>query len=156
MPEARTWTPGKKSWKKPSMRRQRQCSNPPPVSATWTYGIPKGTSPLRRRRKTPIKRISLPTPPLLTHLVENTHLPLSKLPPPTQRRTSAEALGIERDEAKTHLQRASMPPQRRKKTSSKLTTSTTGRKAIMPTGVLKKRNKSQKTSIHLGNLHIND
>ena len=67
---------------------------------TWTQGIPKGIGPLQRRRRTPVKRISPPTPPLLIYLVGNRHLPLSRLHPPTQRRTITEALGVEGDKAK--------------------------------------------------------
>ena len=37
-----------------------------------------------------------------------------------------------------------------------LSASTIGKKAIMPTGVLKRRNKSQKTSDGFDNLHISD
>ena len=68
---------------------------------------------------------------------------------------------MERDETKTHeaethLRRASMPSRRRKKTSPKVSASTAGRRAILLTGALKRRNRSQKTSISLGNLHVND
>ena len=156
MPEAVTWTSGKRPWRKPSIRRQKQCSNPLPISTTWTQGIPKRTGPLKRRKKTPMERISPSTPPLLIYLVGNKHLPLSRLPLPTQRRTTMEALGMERDKAKTHLQQTSIPSQRRKKTSPKLSASTAGKKAISPTGVLKRKNKSQKTNIGLGDFHVND
>ena len=138
------------------MRRQRRCFNPSPLPATWTQSVLKGTDPLGRRRRTPVERISPPTPPLLTHLVGNRHLPLSRPSPPTRKRTTAEALGVEGDEAKTHLRRASMPSQRRRKTSPKLSASTAGRRAILPTGALKRRNRSQKTSIGLGDLHVDD
>ena len=156
MPEAVTWIPRKKPWRKPSTRRQRQCSNPLPVSVTWTQGVPEGTGPLGRRRGTPMERISPLTPLLLIHLVRNRHFPLSRLLPLTHRRTTTEALGIAGDEAKTHLRWALTPSQRSKKTSSKLSASTVGRRAILPISILKRRNKSQKTSIGLGNLHVND
>ena len=74
-----------------------------------------GTGPLRRRRKTPVERKSPSTLLLLIHLVGNSHLPLSRLPPLTQRKTTAETIGVEGDEAKTLPQRALTPPQRRKK-----------------------------------------
>ena len=41
-------------------------------------------------------------------------------------------------------------------TPPKLIAFTTGKSVIMPTGVLKRRNRSEKTSIGLDNLHVND
>ena len=99
---------------------------------------------LGRRRRTLVERISLPTPPLLTHLVRNKHLPHSRPPSPTQRKTTAEALGVKGDEAKTHLQRTSTPPQRKEKISPNLSAFTAERRAILPTCALKRRNRSQK------------
>ena len=60
------------------------------------------------------------------------------------------------DKAKTHLQRVPTLLLKRMKTSSKLSASTIRRKAIMPINILKKKNKSQKISGCLGNLHAND
>ena len=99
IPKTGTQTPGKRLSRKPLMRRQKHYYNPSPVPGTWTHGVPKGTSPLRRMRKTPVERISLPAPLLLTHLVRNSHLLPSKLLSPTQRRTrttSKKVLNAER------------------------------------------------------------
>ena len=100
------------------------------------------------------------TLPLLTHLVGNSQLPLSKLPPPTQKRTqnTTDVLGVGENisEAKTHMQQVPTSFLRRKKeTSSKSSVSTITKKASMPTGVFK-RGKSQKTTISFDNLHISD
>ena len=133
------------------MRRQRQCFNHLSIPATWIQEVIEGKHPLKRRRRTPVERISLPTPLLLIHLVGNSHLLLSKLPPPTQKSTIAEPLGVEGDKAKIHLRWASTSPQRKKrKTSPKLIVST------MPTNVFTKGNRSQKTSISLGDLYVNN
>ena len=162
MPEPVTWTSGKRSWKKPLTRRQRRCSNPPPVPATQTRGVPEGTSPLRRRRKTPVERISPPTPFLLTHLVENSSLPLSRLPLPIRRRTkttSKEVLGAEgadkdRAAAMTLLQRMlTLAPSREKwKMFSKSSTTTVTGRDITPPSV----SRGQKTNVSFGNIHAGD
>lgn len=108
-----------------------------------------------------MEKISLPTPPLLTHLVRNSHLLLNKLFPPIQKRikTTIKALDVDEDgdKVKNHLQRVSMSLQRRKKeTFPKSIAFTMGKRAIMRIGVLKKENKSQKTSDGLGDLHAGD
>ena len=45
---------------------------------------------------------------------------------------------------------------KKKEDLSQVESSTVERMAILPTSVFKKRNRSQKTSIGLGNLHVND
>ena len=92
------------------MQRQRRCYNPPPAPATWTQGVPGGTGPLGKRRRT--QRISPLTPLLLTHLVENSHFPLSRLPPPTQKRTTAKTLGVVGDKAKTPATGVNVTPKK--------------------------------------------
>ena len=70
-----------------------------------------------------------------------------------------EVLGIDEDgdEAKTHLWRVPMSlPRKKKEISPKSSASITGKRAIMPTGILKRRNKSQKTSDSLRNLYANN
>ena len=106
-----------------------------------------------------MEKISLLTPPLLKYLVGNSHFLLSKFPPPTPKKIkiTAEALGMEDIEAKTHLQRVSTLLQRRKKEiSPQSIASTIEKRAIMPIGILRRRKNSKKTSIGLGNLHVND
>ena len=118
---------------------------------------------LRKRRKTSVERISPPTPPLLTHLVGNNHLPLSRLPLPTRRRTrtTKEVLGTvvdgDGDEAKTPLRQVStLLPRRKKKISPMSNASTAEGRAILPTSVLRKGTRSQKTSGSLGNLYVDE
>ena len=145
MSETGTWNPGKRPWRKPSMQRQRRCSNHCLIYVTETHSVLKGTGLLKRRRKTQVERISLPTPPLLTHLVGNSYYSLSRLSPSTQRRTktTAETFGVEWDKTKTSLRQASTLTQRRtKETFLKLIVSTAGRRAIISTNVFKKRKRS--------------
>ena len=62
-----------------------------------------------------------------------------------------------RDKAKTHLQQMlTSLPKSKKKTSLNSNTSTIEKRTIMLTNILRKRNKSQKTSKNLGNLHVSD
>ena len=143
------------------MQRQSRCCNPPPVPATWIQGVPEGISPLKRKGKTPVERISLPTPPLLTYLVGNNHLLLSRLPPPTRRRTrtTKEVLSTvvdeDGDEAKTLLQQVlTLFLRRKKKTSPMLNASTAEGRAISPINVLRRKSRSQKTSDSLDNLRV--
>lgn len=61
------------------------------------------------------------------------------------------------NKARTHLQLVSMSLLRKKKeTSPKSSASTIRRRTIIPTGILKKRNKNRKTSDNLGNLQTGD
>ena len=107
-----------------------------------------------------MERISPPTPPLLTCLVENSLLPLSRLLPPRRTRTtSKEVLGAERANkdrvvAMTLLQRVSTPPlsRRRRKISLKSSATTVTGRDIMPPSVPRR----QKTSVGLGDLHAGD
>ena len=144
------------------MQKQKHCYSPLPVFVTWTQGILKGTSPPERKKKTPVERISLPTPPLLTRLIKNSSFPLSRLPPPTQRRTkttSTEVLNAEeavedRIMAMIFLQWMSMPlsSRRRRETSPKSSATTVTKRNIRLPSVPK----SQKTSVSLGDLHAGD
>ena len=147
------------------MRRQKRCSNPPPVPATWTRGVLEGTGPLRRRRRTSVERISPPTPLLLTRLVKNSLLLLSKLPP-TQRRTKTtnEVPGTtenERDKVviPTPLPRVLISfPRRMEKTGicPRLNALTIIGKDITPRSIIRIRKRGQKTRDGLGNLHAGD
>ena len=113
----------------------------------------------RQRKRRTLEKISLSANLLLINLVENSHFSLNRLFPPTQKRTKTtmETLSVDGDKAKTHLQLVSTLLQRRKKKASpKSIASIVEKKAIMPIYVLKKGNKSQKTSDGLGNLHTND
>ena len=140
------------------MQRQRRCCSPPLVSAIWTRGIPEGTGPPGRTRKT--QRISPLTPLLLTRLVENSPLPLSRLLPPRRTRTtnkevlSAEGADKARVMAMTLLQRVSTPPpsRRRRKISLKSSATTVTRRDIMRPSVPR----SQKTSVGPGDLYADD
>ena len=144
------------------MQRQRRCYNPLPAPAIWTQGVPGETRPLGRRRRTSVERISLPTSSLLTHLVENNYLPLSRLPPPTRRRTritSKEVCGTKRADkdrvrAMNLLQRVSTsaPSRRSWKISPKSRATTVNGRDITPPSIPR----DQKTSVGLGNLHAND
>ena len=147
------------------MRRQKRCFNLPPVPATWTRGVPKGTGPLKRRRRTPVERISPLTPLLLTRLVENSPLPLSKLLLTRRKiRTTNEVLGVAEDKGNkvvtpTPLPRMSISFSRRKKkteTYPKSNALTAIGKHITPTSVLRIRRRSQETSDGPGDLHAND
>ena len=141
------------------MQRQRQCSNHLLAPVIWTQDVPKGTGPPRRRRKTPVERISPPTPPLLIRLMGNSLLLLSKLPPPTQKRTritskevfSAEKADKDRVVAMTLLYWLSTPQlsRRRKKMSPKSSATTVTRRDIMLPSVPK----DQKTCVSLNDLH---
>ena len=142
------------------MHRQRRCCNLSPVFATWTHGVPEGIGLPGRRRRTPVERISPPTSPLLTRLVENSPLPLSRLHLPKRTRTtSKEVLGTkgadeDRVMAMTLLQRVSTPtPSRKKrKISLKFGATTVTRRDITLSSI----SKSQKTSVGLGDLHVGD
>ena len=147
------------------MLKQRRCSNPPPVPATWTQGILERTSPRKRRRRTPVERISPLTPLLLTRLVENSLFPFSKLPPIRKRiRTTNEVTGATEDKGDkvvtpTPLPRVSILfPRKKEKTGTcpKANALTAIGKDITPTSLLGIRGKSQKTSDNLGNLHTGD
>ena len=126
MPEAGTWTSEKRPLKKRSMQRQRRCSNLLLAPTRWTQVASKNTDPRRRKRRTP-EKISPPTPFLLTHLVRNSHLLLSRLPPLTRRRTKTTnevpAAIKDRDKvvAATSLQQVltPTPSKERRKTSPK-------------------------------------
>ena len=158
MPKAETWTPKKMSLRKTLMQKPKYCYNQLQVSAKWISGVFKRTSPPKKRRKIPEGLSSL-TPLLLTQLMGNNHLPLIRSPPPTQKKTKTEIFGVDKngDKAKTHLQQVSTSLWRRKKeTSSKSIAFIVGRRAIMPTSVLRRGNKIQKTSIGLGELYVND
>ena len=61
------------------------------------------------------------------------------------------------DEAKTHLQWVSTSLSRKKKEISSMSSALTiGKRTIMPIGIFKRRNRSQKTSGGLGNLYVSD
>ena len=119
-----------------------QCFNHLPAPARWTQGAFKGIGSQKRRRRTP-EKISLSTPPLLTHLVKNSHLPFSRLLPPTQRktRTTNEISDVAKDKnrvvAPTPLPQLSISFLRRKRrTLPKLSTITVIGKDITPTSIL--------------------
>ena len=95
---------------------------------------------------------------LLTHLVENSHLLLSKLPLPTQRKikTNNEIPGVveNRDKVATPILQVSILFLRgKKRILPKSNAIPAIRKGIMPTYIFKIRKRSQKTSVSLGNLH---
>ena len=147
------------------MRRQRRCSNPPPVPATWTRDSLEGTGPLRRRRKTPVERISLPTPFLLIRLVKNSPFLFNKLLPTWRRtRTTNEVPGAAEDKedqviTPTPLPRVSILFPRRKErteTCPKLNALTAIGKDITPRSVFRIRKRGQKTGIGLDDLHVDD
>ena len=107
-----------------------------------------------------MEKISPPTPPLLTRLVENSLLSFSRLLPPRRTRTtSKEVLGVERANkdkivAMTLLQRVSpLPPsKRRRKISLKSSATTVIGRDITPLSVPRR----QKTSVGLDNLYAGD
>ena len=145
------------------MQKQSRCYNPPPAPATWTQGILGEAGPLRERRGIPVERISPPTPPLLTYLVGNSHLPLGRLPPPTRgrTRTTNEVPGTAEDGdmlvMATPLPWVSISfPQKKGGTCPKSGAITAIRKNITPTSILGTQRSSQKTSVGLGNLHAGD
>ena len=123
---------------------------------------PRGNKLAKKKKKTPVERISLPPLPLLARLVENSPFPLSKLLPPTQRRTrtiSKEVLGAEeadkdRAAATTPLQWVLTPtPSRRKwKMFPKLSATTVIGRDITPPCVPK----GQKNSIGLSGFYAGD
>ena len=126
------------------MWRLRRCSNQPQVSARWIPGISKGTSPSERRRRT-LKALSLLTLLPLIHLIGNSHLLLTRLPPPSQRKTKTKVFDVDKDgnKAKVYLQRVLMSlPRRKKESSPKSIAPTTERRVIMPTIVRRRRNRS--------------
>ena len=146
------------------MRKQRRCSNYPPLPAIWTHSAIEevGRQRRRRKRRTP-EKISTPTPPLLTYLVGNSHLPLGRLPPPTRRRTKTtnEVPGAAEDGDRvatpTPLPRVSISfPRRKGRTCLKLSAITAIGKDITPTSILEIRRSSQKTSVGLGGLYAGD
>ena len=147
------------------MQRQRRCCSPPPVFATWTHGVPKGTGPPRRRRRTPVERISPPTPPLLTRLVENSPLPHIKLSPTRKsNRTTNEVPSAAEDKGNKVVTPTLVPrvsilfPQKKERTGTcpKLNALTVIEKDITPGSVLRIRKRGQKTSDCFGNLHAGD
>ena len=112
-----------------------------------------------------MERISPPTPPLLTRLVENSPLLLSKLPPTRRKtRTTNKVPSAAEDEGNkivilTPLPRVSILfPRRQEKTGicPKSNAFTAIGKDITPTSILGIRRKSQKTSDSLGNLYAGD
>ena len=162
MSKGETWTPGKRLWRKPLMRRQRQCSNHLPAPAIWTQDI-SGRTGLQRKRRGTLERISPPTASLLIHLVENSHFPLSRLPPLTQRNTGTinEVPGIaedgDRDVIPTLLPWISISfPKKKGETCPKSSVITTIRKDITPTSILRIQRNSKKTSDSLDNFYASN
>ena len=112
-----------------------------------------------------MERISPPTPPLLTRLVENSPLPLSKLPP-TQRETKTTnkvpgAAENEKDKVvtPTPLPRVSISfPKKKHRTEiyPKLNALTAIGKDITLRSVFRIQRRSQKTSDGLGKLYAGD
>lgn len=93
--------------------------------------------------------------------MRNSHLLLTRLPLSTQKRTKTTIKVLNIDEngekAKTHLQRVSTSiPKKKKKTSLTSSAFIIEKRAIILIGVLKKKNKSQKTRNGLGDLHAGD
>ena len=120
----------------------------------------KNINQSKRRIRSP-RRINAPTLPLLTYLVENSHVFSTRFSPPTHKKTKTtkKVFSIDkcRDETKIFKQQISTSLSRKKKKILlKSNTSTTGGMVIMPTNVFRKKNRSQKTSVSLGNLHAND
>ena len=79
----------------------------------------------------------------------------------TQRKTktTTEIFNVDknRDKTKTSLQQVwTSFPKKKKEISPKLSASTIGKKAIMPTDILQKKDKSQKTADNFGNLYAGD
>ena len=142
------------------MQRQKRCCNLPPVPATWTQSVLERTK--KRMRKTLIERISPSSPPLLTHLVRNSHLPLSKLSLPIRRKTKInnKVSGAVEDEDRVAipLPRVSMPASSKGKwkISPKLSVTTVIERGIIPTSAFGTQKRSQKTIISLGKLHASD
>ena len=159
-----TWTLIKRPWRKLSTQRQRRCSNPLLVLATWTRGVTKRTGPLRRRRRTLVERIYPPSPSLLILLVENSPLLFSRLPLPTQRRIKttnkvfgAAEDGIDSVETSTPLSPLSILfPRKKGKTCPMSSAITAIGKDIISASVFGIQRRSQKTSDSLGNLHAGD
>ena len=139
------------------MQKLRHCYSYPQASKRLTPNISKDKD--QQRRMQTLKKISPPTPPVLTCLVGNSHLLFSRFLLPTQKmtKTTTEALSVEKDKAKTHLWWVSTSLWRKKKeTFLKSIAFIIEKKAIMPTSVFRRRNKSQKTSIGLSSLHIDN
>ena len=87
----------------------------------------------------------------------NSHLLLTRLPLPTKKRTknTMKIFGVDnnKNEAKTHLQWVPTSLLKKKKEiSPKLNASTVRKKAIILAAILRRGNKSQKTSSSLGDL----
>ena len=142
------------------MQRQKQCFNHFSAPARLTLDVLKKISPQKRRRKTP-ERINPPTPPLLRYLVENNHVLLTKLLPPTQTRTrtmNKVSTAVEdKDKITTLLLQVSILfLGRKRRTLPKSSAISVIEKSIMPTSVLEIRKKSQKTSVSLDKLHAGD
>lgn len=149
MPKAKDWTFEKRLLRKPSMWRQKHCYSYSQVSERLTPNISKDID--RQRGKQTPEKISLPTLSLPTYLVGNNHLLLTRFSPSIWKRTktTTEIFDVDkdRDKANTHLQRMSISlPKRKKETFLKSSAFTIGGKAIMPTNILKRGKKSQKTS----------
>ena len=143
------------------MQWQKQFSNHLLAPTIWTQSILERTSPRRRRRGTS-ERISPPTPPLLTHLVKNSHLLLSRLSPPTPRRnrTTNKVPGAAEDKDRvvtpTLLSQVSISFPRRRGTSPKSSAITAIGKDITLTSIHGIRKRSPKTSDNFDNLYARD
>ena len=135
--------------------RQKHCYSHPQTTKRSTLSVSKNTNQQIRRQT--LEKISSSTPPLLTHWMRKSYLPFTRFFLLTKRKTkiTIKILAVDEngDEAKTHLQWVSISfSKKKKKISPKLSIFTTGRKAIIPTGVLK-RGKNQKTNNGFGNFH---
>ena len=139
------------------MQRQKQCFNHLLAPATWTQSVPGRTDPQKRKRRTS-ERISPPTPPLLIYLVENSHFLLSRLSPPTLRKTvPGVAENNNRVVTSTFLpQKLILFPKKKGGTCPKSSAITVIEKDITLTSVFEIRKRSQKTSDSLSNLHAGD
>lgn len=127
------------------MQRQRHCYNPPQALGRLTPSVSKGTNQQKKRWTS--GKISLLTLSLLMYPVESSHpLPINHLPSIQKKtKTSKKVLGTDegREKAKTFWQQMLMSFLRRKKeTPPKLNTSTTRRRAITPTSIFRRGNKS--------------
>lgn len=152
MPKAENWTSKRRPLKKPLIQKANHCYSHTQASKKLTSSVFENTNR---------KKISPPTPFWLTHLIKNSHLPLTRLFSPTQKRTqtTAEALVIDEDgdEAKTHMwQVLTLILKSTKETSPKSSTFTAAKRAIIPTNALKRKNMRQKTSDGHDELYASD
>lgn len=154
MHEARNWTFRKRLSKEPSIQRQKHCYSHLQVSVKLTSSVFKDTG-LQKKRRRIAKKISLPTPPLLTYLVGNSYLPFTKPPPPTQRRTKIKVFNVDnnKNRAATLLPRVLMPvPLKKKwKISPKSSATIVTKKGSTLISVL-----NQKTSVNFSNFYTGD